>query len=161
MPMWTMTTRGFYSVVAHRDDPARVLVRARCERDLLALGDLLPDAQPTHTPDADYHWRFECTKAQWAGALAVMAGEVDYPNFKAAVTDRAHHRAYLEVWHALLSLNGSEATPEERIMLELAANPDAHYDPGDPDETSVTFISGDGGGAQGDRSNREEGESRG
>jgi hypothetical protein len=35
--MWLVTTQGFYSVVAHRGDPDRVLVRARVREDLEAL----------------------------------------------------------------------------------------------------------------------------
>ena len=138
--MWTMTTRGFYSVVAHRDDPGRVLVRARCERDIRALSDLLPDATPAYTPDADYHWRLECGKDEWVATVATMAGEITYPNFKAAVTDRAHHRAYLDVWHDLLSLTDSKPEPESNVMLDLAANPNAVYEPGDDEETTLTFI---------------------
>ena len=144
--MWTMTKRGFYSVVAHRDKPGTVLVRARCERDIRALDDLIPGAEPQHTPDADYAWRFECDAKQWAAAVTVMAGEIDYPNFKAAITDKAHHRAYLNVWHSLLPLTDSVAEEEDWVMLDLAANPRASYDPGDEDETSLTFIEGKGEG---------------
>ncbi|MEI6446693.1 MAG: hypothetical protein WCO96_02285 [Actinomycetes bacterium] len=139
-----MTKRGFYSVVAHRDDPSRVLVRARCERDIQALDDLIPGAEPQHTPDADYAWRFECQAEQWAAAVTVMAGEIDYPNFKAAITDKAHHRAYLDVWHSLLPLTDSVAEEEDRVMIDLAANPRFTYDPGDEDETTLTFIEGKG-----------------
>ena len=141
MPMWTMTKRGFYSVVAHRDEPSRVLVRARCERDIRALDDLIPDTEPQHTPDADYAWRFECDAEQWAAAVTAMAGEIDYPNFKAAITDKAHHRAYLDVWHSLLPLTDSVAEEEDWVMLDLASNPRFSYDPGDEHETSITFIS--------------------
>lgn len=138
--MWTMTTRGFYSVVAHRDDSSQVMVRARCERDIRALADLLPAAEPAFTPDADYHWRLVCSREKWAAAVTAMAGEIDYANFKAAITDKAHHRAYLEVWHDLLSLTDSEPEPENAVMLDLAANERATYEPGDEGESTVAFI---------------------
>lgn len=35
--MWLITTQGFYSVVAHRTDPDRVLVRCRTQADIEAL----------------------------------------------------------------------------------------------------------------------------
>ena len=35
--MWLMTTRGFFSVVAHNADPDRVLIRARCRGDIDAV----------------------------------------------------------------------------------------------------------------------------
>lgn len=71
-----------------------------------------------------------------------MAGEIDYPNFKAAITDKAHHRAYLKVWQELLALTDSVPEDEDRTMLDLAGDPNAFYNPGDEDETTVTFIEG-------------------
>lgn len=105
--MWLMTTRGFYSVVEHRDDPGRLLVRARCRADIDALGDLVA-AEPVLLDDADYAWRVEVSRAEWAAALQVLAAEVRYPNFKSAVADAAHHDAYLRVWAALRALDDRE-----------------------------------------------------
>jgi len=138
--MWTMHRRGFYSVVARRDDASKVLVRARCERDIDALSDLLPGAKSVHTPDADYHWRLECTVQEWSAAVAKMATEIDYPNFKAAISDKAHHRAYLDVWYDLLPLTDSVAEPEDVVGIDLASDPRFTYEPGDPTETTITFI---------------------
>jgi hypothetical protein len=102
--MWLMTTRGFYSAVQHRDDPDRILVRARCRRDLDAIADLVP-GEPVLLEHADYAWRVETDRATWRAAVAVLAAEIDYPNFKSAVTDHAHHDAYMRVWSALLPLD--------------------------------------------------------
>lgn len=102
--MWLMTTRGFHSAVAHRDDPDRVLVRARCRADIEALGDLLA-GEPILLQDADYAWRVEATRAEWQAAVRVLAAEIDYPNFKGAIRDDAHHAAYLAVWSALRALD--------------------------------------------------------
>ena len=44
--MWLFTTQGFYSVVAHRRDPDRLLVRARAREDLEALRDQIPVNRP-------------------------------------------------------------------------------------------------------------------
>ena len=97
--MWLMTTRGFYSAVAHRDDPDKVMVRARTEDDLNALIELVPsDPEPIHTPNADYQWRIVVTAAEWAGALTALALDVDYPNFKNAVKSPKHKTAYTRVW---------------------------------------------------------------
>jgi organic radical activating enzyme len=100
-----MHRRGFFSVVAHRDDASKVLVRARCERDIRALDDLLPGAVPAYTPDADYEWRLECTKDQWSQAVAKMATEIDYPNFKASVNDKAHRFVVLTGGEPLLQVD--------------------------------------------------------
>ena len=45
--MWLMTTRGFYSVVEHRDDADRLLVRARTREDIEALAGLVAAAAVT------------------------------------------------------------------------------------------------------------------
>lgn len=103
--MWLMTTRGFYSVVQHRDDPDRVLVRARCKADIDALADLLPDAEPILLHDADYAWRIDVPRAVWAAALQTLTAEIAYPNFKSAVHDPAHHDAYLRVWGVMCALD--------------------------------------------------------
>ena len=47
--MWVMTTQGFYSVVAHRDEPDSVIVRARTSEDIEALreqGHCMPERLP-------------------------------------------------------------------------------------------------------------------
>ena len=105
--MWVLTPRGFYSVVADRDDDAFLLVRARVRADLDHLRDLLPDLRPWHDPDADYAWRARVERREWAFALGMMAGEIDYPNFKNAVAERqgsARARLYGRVWGVLLEL---------------------------------------------------------
>ena len=102
--MWLMTTRGFYSAVRHREDPDRVLVRARCRADIDALGDLLA-GEPILLQDADYAWRIEATREEWQRAVAVLVEEIDYPNFKDAVGDRAHHDAYFQVWDVMRELD--------------------------------------------------------
>jgi hypothetical protein len=74
--VWLLTTRGLYSVVAHRDDPALVLVRARVEADLLALRDLTPGIEPWHDPRSEYPWRAELPRDEWVRVAAALAEEV-------------------------------------------------------------------------------------
>lgn len=105
--MWIVTTRGFFSVVAHRDEPATVLVRARVRSDLESLGNLLGPLDIRHTPDADYAYRVVMPRERWSHCLAVLAEEIDYPNFKDAVAKRQGWngaRIYHHVWSALGSL---------------------------------------------------------
>lgn len=103
--MWVMTTRGFYSVVQHRDEPTNVMVRARCQEDIDALVELIPTAKPIETLNADYAWRVVVSQADWTQALVQMSLDVDYPNFKNAVKSDKHHDAYMRVWGDLLSLD--------------------------------------------------------
>ena len=69
-----------------------------------------------------------------------MATEIDYPNFKASINDKAHHRAYLNVWHDLLPLTSSVAEPEDVVGINLASDPHFTYDPGNSNETTITLI---------------------
>jgi len=112
--VWLITAQGFYSVVADRDDPNRVLIRARAERDLQALGRQIPDLVVLETPGGDYAWRAYVSREDWERAAAELASEVDYPNFKQAVAarqgaERAH--VYLEIWSILRLLQDQRARP--------------------------------------------------
>ena len=107
--MWVLTTQGFYSVVAHRDDPGQVLVRARTRQDLAALAAQIDDLDITHTPGADYPWRAVVRREAWEHAAAELAAAIDYPNFKAAVADRqgsGRESVYSQVWATLRRLSG-------------------------------------------------------
>lgn len=106
--MWVMTTRGFYSVVQHRDEPTKVMVRARCQDDINNLCELIVRDQrtdPFETPNADYPWRIVTTAVGWTSALTQMSLGIDYDNFKSAVKDDAHHDAYLGVWSVMRQLD--------------------------------------------------------
>ena len=105
--MWLVTTRGFYSAVQHDGDPTRILVRARVREDLERLREILPNLEPWHDPHADYAWRAVVLRREWGYALGVMAGEIDYRNFKNAVAEQQGKRraaVYGKVWSVLSTL---------------------------------------------------------
>ena len=105
--MWVITTRGFFSVAADDDNPGMVLVRARARGDLDSLAEIIPSVEPWHDPAADYAWRARVARSEWGYALGVMAGEIDYRNFKNAVAARqGKPRAgvYAKVWSVLYEL---------------------------------------------------------
>ena len=109
--MWVFTTQGFYSVVADRSDPNQVLIRARAREDLEALEGRIADLEIFEDRRADYRWRAFASRAQWRDALAELAEEIDYPNYKNAVGDRqGHDRAsvYERIWSELRSLQQEE-----------------------------------------------------
>jgi hypothetical protein len=108
--MWMLTTRGFFSVVAHRHDDALVLIRARVRDDLLALRPLAPGLEPYSEGGSDYPWRAEMPRDEWARVAALLAAEIDYENFKSAIADRqGDDRAivYSQVWSVLRELERS------------------------------------------------------
>jgi hypothetical protein len=99
--MWTFLKSGFYSAVQDRDDPALLLVRCRAKADMEATGWSFDE-----TEDADYRYRARVPKAVYADFMAGAVMDIDYPNFKDAVAERAPDRAklYTEVWWILREL---------------------------------------------------------
>ncbi len=105
--MWLLTTQGFYSVVAHRDDPEKLLVRARTRADIEALREQIPSLEPFEDPAADYRHRAVVSRAEWLVAVALLVTEIDYDNFKDAVAaQQSSERAalYGVLWRELRRL---------------------------------------------------------
>ena len=108
--MWLITTRGFYSAVAKPGDGDEfVTVRARAEQDIRNLAELI-DAEPQSSEHTDYRWRIRCRKSEWAHAVAVMAEEIDYSNFKSRIASEDPDRAHLlsRVWEVLYDIQRQE-----------------------------------------------------
>jgi hypothetical protein len=103
--MWLFTTCGFFSVVAHRDEPDTIVVRARLREDLEALRvHHLPDMEIVEGGGTDYAYRAFVSRDEWEHIAQQLARGIDYPNFKTAVSERrgpdlAH--PYYEVWRVM------------------------------------------------------------
>lgn len=83
--MWVFTPDGLVSIVAHRDQPDALLVRARARAHLVSFLRTLSSPQRSairRTPDADYPYRAVVKREAVAEALAKLALDLDYPNFK-------------------------------------------------------------------------------
>ncbi len=116
--MWLITPRGFYSAVYKTEDYRKgndmLTVRGRAKLDLDNLSDLIPGGvTPYIEADGwtDYPWRIKVHRDQWTVAVAHMASEVDYSNFKDEVGRvQGHHRAavYSDVWHSLLKVEDED-----------------------------------------------------
>ena len=94
------------------DGDGFVTVRARSERDIRNLADLI-DAEPSQDEGTDYRWRIRCAKAEWEQACATMAHEVDYSNFKNRIAAEDPERAKLlsQVWEVLYKIQQRETAP--------------------------------------------------
>jgi hypothetical protein len=104
--MWLMTKLGFFSVVENRDDSDGLIVRARCEQDIVNISHVLDKPLDWWLDEkADYGYRLLCSKKEWADALAAMANDIDYDNFKSSVKDERHHSAYQRVWIDMLYID--------------------------------------------------------
>lgn len=93
--MWLYLPDAFLSIVAFRDDPDCLLVRARVRGDIERV---FPGVETGETPDADYRFRAVIDRQIVADAIAGRLLEISYPNFKASVTDDERHAVYLDVW---------------------------------------------------------------
>lgn len=96
--MWIFTNNSFLSIVAHRDKPEILLVRAR---RLGEIESVFPDADVFEMLSADYLYRAEIPREQVAEIMAKQIQEIDYDNFKNSVTDTARHDAYTAIWSVM------------------------------------------------------------
>ena len=122
--MWLFIIDGFYSVVAHRHQPGRLLVRARVRADLERLQTRYPKltrGKISDTFSADYPFRMTVWRANFASILADVVATMQHDNFKAAVAkvdpERAHQ--YAGVWSKLTEIGTC-----------ARCNLDTHYCPG-------------------------------
>ncbi len=106
--MWIFTTFGFFSVVAHRDEEAALLVRARARGDLEALRDRhLPGHDILEWEGSDYRFRLVASRDDWARVAGELAAGIDYANFKGAVAEcqgESRARLYSRVWQTMFAL---------------------------------------------------------
>ena len=106
--MWLLTTIGLYSVVAQRDDPDLMIVRARTRGDIEGLSNrYLPVGEIDEETGTDYPFRIFVARDEFERAAAALARDIDYDNFKNAVAARqGHGRAdlYHDVWALLRRL---------------------------------------------------------
>lgn len=89
--MWVFTPDGLVSIVAHRDEPDSLLVRARARSHLVSFLRNLPTKQRgtiRRTPEADYPYRATMKRKAVADVLAKLALALDYPNFKSEAYSR-------------------------------------------------------------------------
>lgn len=110
--MWLFLNDAFLSVVAHRDRPDDLLVRARVEGDIERV---FPSAVVECTPQADYLFRAAVPRALVERVLADRVRSLDYPNFKDSVEDRDRARAYHSVWFTMMRLQHREQFGNEEI----------------------------------------------
>lgn len=103
--MWVLTTFGFFSTVRKPGDD-HLTVRARNAGDLDRLRDrYLPALGETiEGAGSDYRFRAAADAEEFAEAMAAVARDIDYANFKSEVNRRMGPRrshVYGRVWSEL------------------------------------------------------------
>lgn len=109
--MWICTNQAFLSCVAHRNDPTKLLVRARMKGHIEAV---FPDAEVFTDPEADYFYRAEILKPVVANVIANQISDIDYDNFKNSVSDDDLHGAYEDFWYVMHRLQGLDLKKQAR-----------------------------------------------
>ena len=96
--MWIFLNDSFLSIVAHRNKPGLLLVRARKAGDIEAV---FPDAKTWVDERADYPHRAEVPAENVAEAVAARVRAIGYDNFKDSVRERGRHDVYMDVWSVM------------------------------------------------------------
>ena len=97
--MWVFMSGSAISVVAHRDSPSKVIVRAREVGDLIEF--MGTDRGIFHDATADYPWRVIMFKGQLAKHInRYIMDDLTYDNFKGSVDDNQRHDWYMDVWQS-------------------------------------------------------------
>jgi hypothetical protein len=129
--MWIFLNDAFLSIVAHRDKPGFVLVRARRPGDIERA--LQPKLRPysyqvEETPDADYRYRAVVPAEAAAEWIAESVRNITYDNFKNSIRDHEYHGACGRVWQEMLYL---QQGGKYNYSLQQYGLTDDHADPGD------------------------------
>ena len=115
--MWLFSKQGFVSIVQCRHVPGQLLVRARVKTDLdhfLGVVEQLGGSLHTieETPTADYRFRSVVKREHVAQVVAMLASDIDYPNFKNSVHgDWKRDETYMQVWAAMRDLQTIVSVP--------------------------------------------------
>jgi hypothetical protein len=94
--MWLCFNDGFLSVVADKNNPASLLVRARRKQDLLNVCG--KDVEVLKDAGTDYRWRTFVDRKAFSALVAARIDKIDYTNFKNSVKDHDLHGMYMDFW---------------------------------------------------------------
>lgn len=105
--MWIMTLEGPVSIVKDKESPTLLWCRGRQKETLLRLFED-DKVEIIATPNRDYPYRVSITPHRLAAIVARWVSEIDYTNFKDAVSvhrDRRTHDIYTSVYNNLSELD--------------------------------------------------------
>ena len=109
--MWIFTKQGFVSIKQHKDDPGKLLIRARVNGD---LEKIFPGYKVSKNTGTDYKYRATVNRAAAASQIANAVFDIRYTEgFKTSVDD--HHRRapfYLRIWEMMVDMQ--EALSKKR-----------------------------------------------
>ena len=121
-----MESSGSFSTVIDKMKPGRMLIRARCKRDIQNLyrryrAKCPSMRKPASDENRDYRWRLSISKRDWVKLAGLLAVAVDYANFKSAVHQRPDQAnksgPYLEIWAVMHTLQADEDRRDKKSNL--------------------------------------------
>lgn len=119
--MWLMTQYGFFSIVQHKDDAEKYLVRARLRPDLERLKDLAAlTTEIVELKSADYRYRIEIGREEMLRVLKWLGEAINYPNFKNRIADLPDQKDRLSQYHEVW---GTMRRIKESPSLDIATSP--------------------------------------
>lgn len=96
--MWIFLKNSFLSIVQKPDDIDTLTVRARIRGDIEAA---FPEANVSEGEGTDYRFRARIPRELVAKAMHEQVMTLTASNFKASVTERERHNAYMGVWSVM------------------------------------------------------------
>jgi len=110
--MWIFFPNAMLSIVAHREKPDCLLVRARFKGDIERV---FAGARVQRTPRADYMYRASVKRLAVADALGARALLMTYTNVKGAIPadQNRRRRAMHDVWQVMFD---AQYQPEDKPM---------------------------------------------
>lgn len=93
--MWFCFNDGFISAVQHRDNPEKLVVRARRKE---ILENLFPGRRIVIGGSRDYNYRVFISKDEFGSIVTERIQNIDYANFKNSVEDDELHSLYEKFW---------------------------------------------------------------
>ena len=101
--MWIFTTRGFVSIVQHKDMSGFFQVRSRVPDPLRYM---FPDEEIEVIDWADYRFRITVGKEDVLDAVIREMRSTLYTSFKDACYDEDYHYALTRIWSIMYSFQG-------------------------------------------------------
>lgn len=117
--MWIAMNDAFVSAVEDRNDPTRLVVRARNPEHLRRL---FPSHDVVTTPSADYIARVFVSRDEFARLVADRIGKISYDNFKMSVDDQNLHGLYERMWSLHRSYQQKLAAPDRSRHMAWGPN---------------------------------------
>lgn len=112
--MWIASKSGFVSVVQHFEKKDMLLVRARVRKDLQSLFD---NKRIFELEEADYRFRVEVSKQEFAEIMVNQIKDIDYPNFKNSIAAQSGQADKLEAYHDIWKTLWQYGKEKERNQL--------------------------------------------